>query len=168
MKENREIIKKLILAQKLNKKIEIMYGTVDGLKMIADKEPEKEGIAYIAKRLNYIEILLEHMSLRLLKVEKRSNIRELIVREYNGKTFITDLGTGENAEVKIMTKEEYDEYINRRFGLTSTVCEDQKTHSDHLHGQQRQQHCGDSHRGDKQQTGCRHNSHQNTIQKTKS
>ena len=82
-KENREIIKRLILAQKLNRKIERMYGTVEGLKMIADKEPEKEGFAYITKRLNHIEILMEHMSLRLLKIEKRSNIRELIVRQYN-------------------------------------------------------------------------------------
>ena len=135
-KENREIIKRLILAQKLNRKIERMYGTVEGLKMIADKEPEKEGFAYITKRLNHIEILMEHMSLRLLKIEKRSNIRELIVREYNGKTFITDLGTGENTEVKVISQEEYDEYINRRFGITSKLCEDQKTHRDRSHDQQ--------------------------------
>ena len=104
--------------------------------IVYNKEPEKEGFAYITKRLNHIEILMEHMSLRLLKIEKRSNIRELIVREYNGKTFITDLGTGENTEVKVISQEEYDEYINRRFGITSKLCEDQKTHRDRSHDQQ--------------------------------
>lgn len=107
-------------AEKYNKSLAQIYAA--GAYLNNKRENEVIGLKecgpYIVQEFSYLEFMLEALHLEVSRLKSAEMEREWFVVEWEpGEYKLFDFETGRKKDIKVISKDEYAEYINRRAGI---------------------------------------------------